>query len=104
MGPRGMGVGYGPNSMNQTNPQRPPNMQVAPDGMTIQQQEWRHLMMTQQQQNMNFGGNTMNRNNFNGGTGVQGKFALCILQYIQLFRETPLQQLQRKSILIIFFF
>lgn len=37
--------------------QRPPNVQVAPDGMPMgSQQEWRHMMMQQQQQQMGFGG------------------------------------------------
>lgn len=74
VGPRGMGVGYGPTSMNQANPQRPPNVQVGPDGMSIQQQEWRHLMMTQQQQNMSFSGNSMNRNSYSGGAGHQSEY------------------------------
>lgn len=47
VGPIGMGVGGG---------QRPPNVQVNPDGMPIgSQQEWRQMMMSQQQ-NMNFNG------------------------------------------------
>lgn len=39
--------------------QRPPNVQVGPEGMPMgSQQEWRHLLMTQQQ-NMSYNGNGM---------------------------------------------
>ncbi|XP_049317274.1 neurogenic protein mastermind isoform X3 [Bactrocera dorsalis] len=47
-----MGVFNGPMGTQQ----RPPNVQVTPDGMPMgSQQEWRHMMMSQQQQ-MSFGG------------------------------------------------
>ncbi|XP_055694053.1 neurogenic protein mastermind isoform X2 [Lutzomyia longipalpis] len=53
-GPRTMGP-YG---------QRPPNVQVGPEGMPMgSQQEWRHIFMSQQQ-NMNFNSTGM-RTNFN---------------------------------------
>lgn len=53
-GPRSaMGAYGGP--MGPGGPQRPPNVQVAPDGMPMgSQQEWRHMMMQQQQ--MGFSG------------------------------------------------
>lgn len=54
-------------------PQRPPNVQVNPDGMPMgSQQEWRHMMMSQQQ-SMTFnvqsggGGVHMRQGGFNGG-------------------------------------
>lgn len=67
-GPRQMGqsAGFGP--------QRPPNVQVGPEGMPMgSSQEWRQLIM-QQQQSMNFTGNTSGggmRPGFNQG-GHQG--------------------------------
>lgn len=49
---------YGPVGMGQ----RPPNVQVNPDGMPMSsQQEWRQMLMSQQQSM-----------NFNGGSGVAG--------------------------------
>jgi mastermind len=69
-GPRGA-MGYG-------GAQRPPNVQVGPEGMPMgSQQEWRHLLM-QQQQSMNFGGgaggvsNAQMRPSFN--SNHQGEF------------------------------
>lgn len=60
-GPRTMGP-YG---------QRPPNVQVGPEGMPMgSQQEWRHIFMSQQQ-NMNFNSAGM-RSNFN--PNHQGKY------------------------------
>ncbi|GAB0090178.1 Neurogenic protein mastermind [Sergentomyia squamirostris] len=54
-GPRAIGGPYG---------QRPPNVQVGPEGMPMgSQQEWRHIFMSQQQ-NMNFNSAGM-RTNFN---------------------------------------
>jgi len=61
-GPRsGMGVPYGGGAGGPMGgpqqQQRPPNVQVTPDGMPMgSQQEWRHMMMTQQQTQMGFGG------------------------------------------------
>lgn len=68
-GPRSMGS-YG--AMGGMGPQRPPNVQVNPDGMPMgSQQEWRHMMMSQQQ-SMTFnvqsgGGVHMRQGGFNGG-------------------------------------
>lgn len=46
--------------------QRPPNVQVGPEGMPMaSQQEWRHMMMTQQQ-SMSFSGP--------GGSGMRPGF------------------------------
>lgn len=57
----GMGVGG----------QRPPNVQVNPDGIPLgSQQEWRQMMMSQQQ-NMNFNGG----NGVGGGGGAPGGMA-----------------------------
>lgn len=50
--------------------QRPPNVQVGPEGMPMSSnQEWRQLLM-QQQQNMSFNssGGNMRTNNFNQGS------------------------------------
>lgn len=52
--------------------QRPPNVQVGPEGMPMSSQanqEWRQLLM-QQQQNMSFNnsGGNMRPNNFNQGS------------------------------------
>lgn len=64
----------GPRSMNSyvggMGPQRPPNVQVGPEGMSMgSQQEWRNMMMPQHQ-NMNFASNGM-RPSFN--SNHQGK-------------------------------
>ena len=66
-GPQRMSAApYGP-SMGQ----RPPNVQVGPEGMPMGSQEWRHIIMSQQQ-SMNFNGGGM-RPNFN--PNHQGKFS-----------------------------
>ncbi|CAD7088880.1 unnamed protein product [Hermetia illucens] len=78
-GPRnalGAGVPFGA-SGPMGGPQRPPNVQVNPEGMPIgSQQEWRHIMMSQQQ-NMSFnsqggGGPQMRQNAFNAGAHQGG--------------------------------
>lgn len=78
----GMGVGRGMNGQygmgGGMGPQRPPNVQVGPEGlpMTASQQEWRHMVMNQHQ-NMSFSGP--------GGGGMRpgfnSKFYLFILPY-----------------------
>lgn len=60
-------------------PQRPPNVQVTPEGMPIgSQQEWRHMLMSQQQ-SMSFNsqstGASMRQSGFNPAAH-QGKFIL----------------------------
>ena len=55
MGAGGPGPYGGPMGGSINGPQRPPNVQVNPEGMPSgSQQEWRHMML--QQQNMSFGG------------------------------------------------
>lgn len=64
--PQRMGVPYGPPMGGQ----RPPNVQVGPEGMPMgSQQEWRHILMSQQQ-NINFNSGGM-RPGFN--SNHQGK-------------------------------
>lgn len=86
-GPRnalGAGVPFGA-SGPMGGPQRPPNVQVNPEGMPIgSQQEWRHIMMSQQQ-NMSFnsqggGGPQMRQNAFNAGAH-QGKSKFSLLMF-----------------------
>lgn len=53
--------GVGPRTMGQAGgfgPQRPPNVQVGPEGMMGSQQEWRQLLI-QQQQSMTFSNNSV---------------------------------------------
>lgn len=63
--PQRLNAPYGPNMG-----QRTPNVQVGPEGMPMGAQEWRHLVMTQQQ-SMNFNSGVM-RPNFN--PNHQGEF------------------------------
>lgn len=53
--PQRLGGAYG----SSVGGQRPPNVQVGPEGMPMgSQQEWRHMLMSQQQ-NMSFNGGPM---------------------------------------------
>lgn len=70
VGPGGqrMNAPYGPGNMPNAG-QRPPNVQVGPDGMPMNQ-EWRQFVISQQQ-NISFNGNNI-RPGFN--TNHQGTF------------------------------
>lgn len=70
--PQRMSTPFGPGMA-----QRPPNVQVGPEGMPMGSQEWRHMVMSQQQ-NLNYNNNSGMRPGFNH----QGK------GFIQLFTST----------------
>lgn len=75
----------GPRQMNAGTFQRPPNMQVVPDAMTMgTQQEWRQVMM-QQQQSMSFNSAPNQRQNFNPQGKRQNKFSdLSVPQFVRV--------------------
>lgn len=75
-GAQRMNAPYGSGSMGG---QRPPNVQIGPDGMPMNAQEWRQLVMSQQQ-TMNFNGGNV-RPGFN--PNHQGKISDSIAHSLE---------------------